>query len=116
MHLTEKPIETWDTFLAVFGQSERDILFRGQSKECWSLVPSFQRNIPDPNDLKRVKVFEEEVLRRFQTQAPALLSPAIVHRLQLKLEWWAVMQHHNVSTRLLDWTHCPLVARILCCQ
>jgi len=110
MQLAKDTIPTWAKFLTVFGHRQRGLVFRGQSDAEKPLVPSFQRHIPDPNDPVRVEKFECEVLRQFQRRAPTLLAPAIVSRLRYRVDWWAIMQHYNVPTRLLDWTYSAFVA------
>jgi hypothetical protein len=78
-------------------------LFRGMSRTTWNLVPSIGRgrycvdyNVGD----------EKETFELFKARARRCISIAP----QNDWEWLALAQHHQLPTRLLDWSESPLVA------
>ena len=74
--------------------------FRGQSDFSWPVIPSIARKGKDP-------IGREWALhKRFRQNAGRLASdkPAT------DWEWYLLMQHFGVPTRLLDWTESPLTA------
>lgn len=86
--------------------------FRGQRESAWTLQTSLDREIrvfhaTGHYPLDR-QTEENELLFRFQQQAHNYLRhlPAADDR----ATWLALMQHHGVPTRLLDWTQSPYVA------
>ncbi len=70
---------------------------RGQSNAEWGLVPGEYR-LPEMN--------VEEIASEFQLKARPLLHSAP----QSKWEWYFIMQHYGLPTRLLDWTSGALLA------
>jgi len=74
--------------------------FRGQSDIDWSIAPSIARKGKDP--IAR----EWALYKRFRQNAGRLASdkPAT------DWDWYLLMQHFGLPTRLLDWTESPLTA------
>lgn len=108
-------VSTWDNFrqaadtFHVAKEFERTYVFRGHPKATWRLQPTLHVSVtqegalplPSPDELLRL---EANLTSRFQQEAPNYLSPAVLLSTQATLDWWTVMRHYGVPTRLLDWT------------
>jgi FRG domain len=85
--------------------------FRGQANKCWGLEPSFMRTLGGSQmDPQVVVGLENEALKAFSSKAHLFVSPPLLAKVRTIPCWWALMQHHNAPTRLLDWTTSPYVA------
>ena len=81
--------------------------FRGQGKD-WQLTATIDRHAIRPG------VAEDYAMREFRRRVHHYLMD--VPRRDDDLEWLAVMQHHGVPTRLLDWTRSSQVAAFFAAQ
>jgi len=98
-------IESFDEFHAVieaFGK--RAVVFRGVRKDSYPLVPRVGRY--DKFTAANIENHERTMLRLFKQQA----FPFLTYTPKNNWEWLAIAQHHGLPTRLMDWTHNPLVA------
>ena len=111
-------IDSWEHFeaeivskhVAVTPALKRSYVYRGQSNASWSLDPSFTRLCRTLGlDRPRAIEVESRALRIFQERAHLHLRRAFLPKVGF-LDWWTLMQHHRAPTRILDWTHSPLVA------
>ena len=106
---------SWDEFIAWCNRLNGlsgNWAFRGQSKAEWPLQPSLDRatTVTSVNQrfMANYRRYEENLLFRFQQQAHRYVA----HPPEKEdvLSWLALMQHHGVPTRLLDWTKSAYIA------
>jgi hypothetical protein len=99
-----------DKHLAVTPALKGSYVYRGQADAAWGLEPSLTR-LCRSLGLDRPKTIEVEnaILRRFQARAHLYLPGHLIPEVGV-LDWWTLMQHYRAPTRILDWTHSPLVA------
>lgn len=86
-------------------------LFRGQTDKAENdgeLLPSIARH-PNGFDAERI------LLKSFQQQAHLFVDRSWLPNPSHRFEWWALMQHYGVPTRLLDWSVSPYVAAYNAC-
>lgn len=107
-----EPGSSWKDFLAWLSELRGSWCFRGQRESAWSLRTSLDRAVRvsttnGHHHLDR-KGVESELLFRFQQQAHQFIHHA--PPAEDKASWFALMQHHGVPTRFLDWTRSPYVA------
>jgi hypothetical protein len=85
------------------GAADREWWFRGHGRSSWTLAPSLYRLIPDVGAALET---EGRLLREFDNR-----SRAVVERGSARSGWELafLMQHHQVPTRLLDWSRNLLI-------
>jgi len=102
-------VSTFEEFHSVVTSQEiKDLrpVYRGMSNADWELIPRIGRILEGL--IPRAQVdWEDRIFRAFKRK-----SVPYVHgwRPSNNWDWLALAQHHGLATRLLDWTHNPLVA------
>lgn len=114
--IPQTEVSDWDTFVQIAHEGESasrldgPYLFRGQPED-WPLRPSLARDALRCNLTgSHARAIEKEALKEFKLQAHLYLPAAMIAQARDLPGWWALMQHHGVPTRLLDWTLSPYVA------
>ena len=114
MSWTVMEIKCWRDFLNkiedIRASNEYSHIFRGQPDFDWLLKPSFLRPFKEPYDDCYMLKLEKIINREFIGEAYSLINPILYKETKNILDWWPIMQHHGVPTRLLDWTRSPYVA------
>lgn len=105
------PSQSWINFIEnVSGKTDRRWIFRGQDDATWSLIPGVGR----PNKAGPLGYRREDELKWFnEFKAEALRFHSDI---STDMELLALAQHHQLPTRLLDWSTNPLVAAWFACE
>jgi hypothetical protein len=110
--MADKRIESFeDLHRAIETYSGKIVIFRGVRLESHQLIPKIGRYKKFKKSKSTLKE-ERYMLRLFKEQSVRFMT----HSPNNDWEWLAIMQHHGMPTRLLDWTRNPLVATYFAVQ
>lgn len=103
--------ELLDKIVTPLPDQRHHFFYRGQVCKDWRLESSIFRQLKNKkNDLPRCFEIEQDSKKEFESQLHLHMDPAGLPKTNDWLEWWALMQHYDAPTRLLDWTTSPYVA------
>lgn len=109
-------VTTWDEYRAWVDELQGSWCFRGQRESSWPLYTSLDRAVFVEHSGANASGYfhldreseQRDLFLRFRERAPACIKDC--PSADDLASWFALMQHHGVPTRLLDWTMSPDVA------
>lgn len=100
-------LSSWKYFSDFINQEMLDYVeyvYRGHACSSWKLEPTLDRTIKEPDSPIRQQHLDRF---KYETRGRRGSNPA---ELLTENDWWALGQHHGLSTPLLDWSESPFVA------
>ena len=122
--MREIGIPTWQSFLDTVDPmvpttaNQLSYIFRGQSVAEWNLSCSLLRALHATTHIHAIAA-EQYSLQQFRSNALRFAPQEDIPPhlpAQPIMEWWSLMQHYGVPTRLLDLTGSPYVAAYFACE
>ncbi|WP_308620853.1 FRG domain-containing protein [uncultured Desulfovibrio sp.] len=106
-----KKLDSWKGFFDFIDGRKEDYqyIWRGQRKNSWELVSSFDRLFDTSVPVEEVEKEANKHLKRFKYVARGMIEYEDICD-DSDNEMWALAQHYGLSTPLLDWTYSPFVA------
>ena len=116
----DTPITTFEDFQRWFAPFKDGGCFRGHREATWNLITTLDRSLfqsvaVDTDGIhtsvrERLNPLENEKMLLLEFQRAAHHYISATPQPDQTVDWLALMQHHGVPTRLLDWTRSPYVA------
>jgi hypothetical protein len=100
----QKPFSTWEEGKSFLHGLGHRYIYRGHGDSTWKLETSIERGCTQVSPAQ----IESAMISAFK--GAAHLYEDALPSTNDDLSWLAVMQHHGVPTRLMDWTRSPYVA------
>lgn len=100
-------------------EMDNSLVFRGQSKECWSLETSLLRLLKNKKmSVDEIEEFETRIIKLFRKVVPEdeLSKLTFSSSEDNQIAWLMYMQQYSAPTRLLDWSFSPWVALYFACN
>ena len=97
-------LDSWDDRI---GKHRLRHVFRGMTQ---ARAHKLQTSIQRLGDIEHIHTVEPGMIRAFRKYAVPEFSSHGQMRDATVWEWLTVAQHHGLPTRLLDWTHNPMIA------
>lgn len=100
-------LSSWKWFSDYVNQELLDYttyIYRGHGNSAWKLEPTLDRVVGSAKSPKRMSHLGNF---KFAARGRRGTNPVPI---ESENDWWALGQHHGLSTPLLDWTESPFVA------
>jgi len=120
--IVEEELQSWTDFIDFVRDPQESwgtLIYRGQANAKWKVTSTLDRlekKFPTTPNLEKndwqyfkcPRVDRKRQLERFKEMARGRLASKVPDTEED--EWWALAQHHGMSTPMLDWTYSPFVA------
>lgn len=106
--MNEIKITSLEDLIQSLNKLPNNFIYRGHADADWRLESSLERIIGKTWSADKARKFEDFSLKQFRPKFHLYDRHNTVPN--SKLAWLAIMQHHGVPTRLLDFSESPYVA------